>query len=84
VSSLVTFKNSVDSHRVVSRVPMDRILVETDAPFLAPVPFRADTCHSGHVLWTLAKLADIKVFDDAVDVTLTHVVVVVVVAGCYI
>ena len=39
-SGIITFKNAVDLIEVVKYVPLDRILVETDAPYLAPVPHR--------------------------------------------
>ncbi len=39
-SGIITFKNADDLRDVVKRVPLDRLLVETDSPYLAPVPFR--------------------------------------------
>lgn len=54
ISGIVTFKNARDLQETAARLPLDRLLIETDAPFLAPVPHRgktgepafvADTCH---------------------------------------
>ena len=43
ISGIVTFKNAADVRDAVIRIPLDRLLVETDAPFLAPVPHRGAT-----------------------------------------
>jgi TatD DNase family protein len=42
VSGIVTFKNAGDLRNVIRKVPKDRLLVETDSPYLAPVPHRGD------------------------------------------
>ncbi|MDR1467460.1 MAG: TatD family hydrolase [Oscillospiraceae bacterium] len=55
----VTFKNS--SHRdVLMNIPLDKILLETDAPYLAPEPFRSKRCDSSLIIYTAQKIADIR------------------------
>ncbi|MDX1670176.1 MAG: TatD family hydrolase, partial [Limnobacter sp.] len=57
-SGIVTFKNAPDLREVARFVPMDRILVETDSPYLAPVPYRGKTNEPGfvpHVAKTIAS-----------------------------
>lgn len=59
-SGVITFKKS-DVLRAIARdVPLDRLLVETDAPFLAPEPYRGKTNEPAHVAHTAAALAEIK------------------------
>lgn len=59
-SGIITFKNAAELREVVARVPMDRILVETDSPYLAPVPFRGKQNQPAHVAWVGQKIAEIK------------------------
>lgn len=59
-TGIVTFKNAADLREVVRRVPLDRILVETDGPWLAPEPHRGKPAHPGYIPLVLAKLAEIK------------------------
>ena len=51
-SGVVSFKNAHRVREVVAAIPEDRILIETDAPYLAPVPYRGELNHSGHLLYT--------------------------------
>ena len=59
-SGVATFKNAPKVREAVAAVPLDRILVETDAPYLAPVPFRGQMNHSGLAHYTAAALAEVK------------------------
>ena len=59
-SGIITFKKVDDLIDVVKYVPLDRILVETDAPFLAPMPFRGKRNEPSFVTHTLKKIAEIK------------------------
>ena len=59
-SGIITFKKVDDLIDVVQYVPLDRILVETDAPFLAPMPFRGKRNEPSFVTHTLKKIAEIK------------------------
>ena len=60
LSGIVTFKNAADIQEVAKWLPADRILVETDAPFLAPVPHRGKTGEPGFVADTARFIADLR------------------------
>lgn len=60
VGGVVTFKNARKLVEVCEAVPLDRILLETDAPYLAPEPFRGKLCNSSHIYYTAVKIAEIK------------------------
>ena len=60
ISGIVTFKNARDLQETAARLPIDRLLIETDAPFLAPVPHRGKTGEPGFVADTAAFLADLR------------------------
>ena len=59
-SGIITFKKSDDIRANFVDVPLDRLLVETDAPYLAPVPKRGEANESANVVFTAQKLAEIK------------------------
>src|SRR5690606_38958113 len=59
-TGIVTFKNAGDLRETVRRVPVERILVETDGPWLAPEPHRGKPAHPGHIPLVIAKLAELK------------------------
>ncbi|TDI59248.1 MAG: TatD family deoxyribonuclease [Alphaproteobacteria bacterium] len=63
VSGIATFKTAEPIRETLKSVPLDRLLVETDAPFLAPVPHRGKTNEPSFVPHTAAKLAEIKGVD---------------------
>jgi TatD DNase family protein len=60
VSGIATFKNSTALRNIIKSVPLDRLLVETDAPFLAPVPHRGKTNEPAFVVHTANMLAELK------------------------
>ena len=60
ISGIVTFKNAADLKETAARIPADRLLIETDSPFLAPVPHRGKSCEPGFVADTARFLADIR------------------------
>ncbi|MAF28890.1 MAG: LuxR family transcriptional regulator [Croceicoccus sp.] len=60
ISGIVTFKNAADLQETVKSVPADRLLVETDAPFLAPVPHRGSTCEPAFVVDTAEFVARLR------------------------
>ncbi|MET0083454.1 MAG: TatD family hydrolase [Sedimenticola sp.] len=59
-SGIITFKNADDLREVVKRVPMDRLLVETDAPYLTPVPHRGKPNLPGYVVHVAECVAELK------------------------
>lgn len=59
-SGIVTFKNAKQLKDVAKQIPMDRILVETDSPYLAPVPFRGKTNQPGYTRYVAQEIADLK------------------------
>ena len=65
ISGIVTFKNAQDLQQTAKNIPQDRLLVETDSPFLAPVPNRGKTCEPAFVADTAAFLSDLR--DEPLD-----------------
>lgn len=70
-SGVLTFKNARKVVEVAEKVPLDRVLIETDTPYLAPHPYRGQINHSGLVRYAAEKLAEIKGMsvDEIADVT---------------
>jgi TatD DNase family protein len=60
LSGIVTFRNAVALQAVATTIPADRLLVETDSPFLAPVPVRGKVCEPAYVAHTARFLADLR------------------------
>jgi TatD DNase family protein len=59
-SGILTFKKADDLREAARLYPLDRILVETDSPYLAPIPFRGKKCEPAMVRFTAQKLGEIK------------------------
>ena len=60
LSGIVTFKNARDLQHTARQIPLDSLLVETDSPFLAPVPHRGRTCEPAFVADTAAFVAELR------------------------
>jgi TatD DNase family protein len=60
ISGIVTFRNAEDLRAIVRDLPLDRLLVETDAPYLAPVPYRGKRNEPAFVAATAAAVAALK------------------------
>ena len=60
ISGIVTFRKADELRAIVRDVPLDRLLVETDAPYLAPVPYRGKRNEPAYVVATAAEVAELK------------------------
>jgi TatD DNase family protein len=60
ISGIVTFKKSQELREVVKSIPLDKLLVETDSPYLAPEPFRGKENQPAYTSYVAAKIAEIK------------------------
>lgn len=60
LSGIVTFKKAQELHELAARVPLDRLLIETDSPYLAPVPFRGKTNDPSLVIHVAERIAELK------------------------
>ncbi len=67
----VTFKNALKPVEVAQYVPADRLLIETDCPYMSPVPLRGKRCDSSLISYTAERLAEIRgiTADDLLDIT---------------
>lgn len=59
-TGVLTFKNARKSLEALEAVPLDRLLLETDCPYMSPVPFRGKRCDSSMIVYTAGKAAEIK------------------------
>ncbi len=62
-SGIITFKNSIDLQSTFKEIPSEKLLIETDSPFLAPVPMRGKKNEPSYVKYTLKKLSEITNID---------------------
>ncbi len=62
-TGVITFKNAKKAVEVVKEIPLERLLVETDCPYMAPEPFRGKRCDSGMIHYSLHKIAEIRGMD---------------------
>ena len=60
IGGAVTFKNANKLRRVAESIPLDRLLLETDAPYMAPEPYRGKRCDSSLIPHTAAKIAELR------------------------
>ena len=70
-SGIITFKNSIELQETFKLIDKDKILIETDSPFLAPVPMRGKKNEPSYIKYTLQKLSELKSlnFDDLEEIT---------------
>ncbi len=72
-SGIVTFKNATQLKEVAQAIPLDKMLVETDSPYLAPVPFRGKTNQPAYVKYVAQEIANLRGISlDAVMQATTH------------
>ena len=62
-SGIITFKNSLDLQNTFKKIPLERLLIETDSPFLSPEPMRGKKNEPSYLKYTLEKLAKLKGID---------------------
>ena len=60
ISGMVTFKKADDLRQIIKKIPLNRLLVETDAPFLAPVPYRGQRNEPAYIVETFKMLSELK------------------------
>lgn len=65
-SGILTFKNAQDLRDIAAWMPLDRILIETDSPYLAPVPHRGKTNNPSYVPWVARQIAQLRGMSDEV------------------
>jgi TatD DNase family protein len=63
IPGTITFHNALGLQEVVRRIPLERMLIETDCPFLAPVPFRGKRNEPSYVKYVAEKIAQLKGLD---------------------
>ncbi|MBR5514086.1 MAG: TatD family hydrolase [Ruminococcus sp.] len=70
-TGVLTFKNAKKALKALAEVPVDRLLLETDCPYMAPVPFRGKRCDSSMIAYTAAAAAEIKGMEtqELIDIT---------------
>ncbi|EWM52662.1 TatD family hydrolase [Ruminococcus flavefaciens] len=70
-TGVLTFKNAKKALKALAAVPADRLLMETDCPYMAPEPMRGKRCESSMIAYTAAKAAEIKGMDvqELIDIT---------------
>lgn len=74
ISGPLTFKNNVKTIEVVKETPLDMLLIETDSPYLTPVPYRGQRNYPGYVRYVAEKIAEIKgiAFEEVAQKTLEN------------
>ena len=72
-SGIITFKNSLDLQNTFKRIPLEKLLIETDSPYLAPIPMRGKKNEPSFIKYTLKTLAKLKnITDDEMDKITTN------------
>ena len=70
-SGIITFSNSLSLQKTFAKIPNNKLLVETDSPFLAPIPMRGKKNEPSFIKYTIKKLADLKGVDEAEMINIT-------------
>jgi len=70
-SGIITFGNSLNLQETFAKIPNDKLLVETDSPFLAPIPMRGKKNEPSFIKFTIKKLADLKNMDENEMINIT-------------
>ena len=70
-SGIITFKNSIELQETFKNIPLEKLLIETDSPFLAPIPKRGEKNEPSYIKYTLSKLAQLHNLPDEKMITIT-------------
>ncbi len=70
-SGIITFKNSLELQSTFKSIPLEKLLIETDSPFLAPIPMRGKKNEPSFIKYTLSKLALLRNISDEKMITIT-------------
>ena len=70
-SGIITFSNSLNLQKTFAKIPNNKLLVETDSPFLAPIPMRGKKNEPSFIKYTIKKLADLKKLDETEMINIT-------------
>ncbi|MDA7770601.1 TatD family hydrolase [Candidatus Pelagibacter sp.] len=70
-SGIITFKNSLELQDIFKTIPSDKLLIETDSPYLAPVPMRGNKNEPSYIKHTLSKLAELQNLSDEKMILIT-------------
>ena len=70
-SGIITFNNSADLQKTFSKIPNNKLLVETDSPFLAPAPMRGKKNEPSFIIYTIKRLAELKELDETEMISIT-------------
>ena len=70
-SGIITFRNSSDLQKTFSKIPNNKLLVETDSPFLAPAPMRGKKNEPSFIKYTIKRLAELKELDENEMINIT-------------
>ena len=70
-SGIITFSNSLDLQKTFSKIPNNKLLVETDSPFLAPAPMRGKKNEPSFIKYTIKRLAELKELDETEMINIT-------------
>ena len=70
-SGIITFSNSLDLQKTFSKIPNNKLLVETDSPFLAPAPMRGKKNEPSFIKYTIKRLAELKELDETEMISIT-------------
>ena len=70
-SGIITFSNSSDLQKTFSKIPNNKLLVETDSPFLAPAPMRGKKNEPSFIKYTIKRLAELKELDETEMINIT-------------
>ncbi|MCY6355706.1 TatD family hydrolase [Clostridium sp. ZS2-4] len=75
ITGVITFKNSKKLRDVAKEVPLDRILVETDCPYMAPTPYRGERNRSEYIKYVIEQIAEIKEVsvEEIQDITIENI-----------